>query len=157
MRRWFMLGCLPLLASCHQPVVELTEVLNYSSCQTLKAGAQWVEFAELARIRGAVMETPLDSPPQTFLAISNGTQPTPGYAFALDSFGARGSDLHLQLSWIEPADGSVQAQMLTSPCLVIGIETSAQLDSVVVTIDGEAFATADYPDLAAVADQGSSD
>jgi protease stability complex PrcB-like protein len=141
-------------AGCQQTPVNVTEIINYSQCKTLRTGMTRVEFDDLPAIRGVK----LLSQPQTanaqqsestnlnntsarqdrlLVAVSNGSQATPGYKFELLNARAEGNVVYLDYRWLTPAADSVQAQVITSPCSVVQIETQAQLSAVYATLDGK--------------------
>ena len=133
---------IPLIAAGCQssPPVEVSEILNHGVCQTLRKGLTVVEYDRLADIRGArLLNTPpkpADPPGGTLLAVSNGSQPTPGYAFELREARADGSTLVLEYNWIVPPPDAVLAQMVTSPCSVVSIVNAGNARSVAALLDG---------------------
>ena len=145
-------------SACSPPEVKVTEVLNHGMCKTLRTGATEVEFADLAGIRGAqLLEQKPTEPISTaansgsevlLIAVSNGSQPTPGYAFNLAAAeqattAAGGLEVQLQYEWITPAADAMMAQVVTSPCSVVQIDVAAQIQTVSVWLDGKQLGQAD--------------
>ncbi len=104
------------------------EVLNYGNCQTLESGISQVGFDEVAKIRGSkliditVLEQPQKKPGLLLLAISRGEQPTPGYGFSLREAYRDTDTAVIELFWTEPEKDEVLAQVMTHPCIVVGLE-----------------------------------
>ena len=114
-----------LAASCATTPPEVIEVLNRAQCQQAATGLAQISIEDVARLRGAML---IDGPTgdendvhSVLLSVSRGPQPTPGYGFRLQSFDLSASTLEIQLSWSEPPAGTVQAQMITHPCIVLGV------------------------------------
>ncbi len=132
------LACAALSTSCSSQSVEVAEILNHSLCQSLRKGLNVVHFEDLAKIRGVEMLTPPEMPQNVLLlAVSNGSQPTPGYRFELVEASARQQQLHLNYRWIKPSEDAVMSHMVTSPCSVIQINTQAELAAVEAYLDSE--------------------
>ena len=106
--KWWRLALLVpavgMTACQSSPPVEVSEVLNHGMCKTLRTGLTVVNYERLAAIRGArLLNAPEESSPTddispnagTLLAVSNGSQPTPGYAFELRGARAEGNQILL--------------------------------------------------------------
>lgn len=154
-----------LMTGCVQPNVDISEVLNHNRCQKLRKGIKQVPLKDLARIRGVdflgstrpddfqtvtAQEEVIASP--LLFAISNGSQPTPGYAFKLRQVQANKQDIEIHYSWITPAPDAVMAQVTTHPCSVIQIttdstQTRSEVASVSAWLDGTLLGRTDiaYP------------
>jgi len=126
-----------LLGGCagREPLA-VTEVINLGSCQVMRPGVNRVDWRRLAEIRGSRllgMESAPEPPSSelALVAISRGTQPTPGYAFALnrawiDRPAQNGRAVGvLELDWITPAPDAMLAQVVTHPCIVVGVDADA--------------------------------
>jgi hypothetical protein len=105
-------------------------VLEHGQCQGLNSGLTIVDYADLARIRGSKllsMSTPDGGETSDLLliAISQGQQPTPGYALTLESASAEGTTALVRVRWESPPADAVLAQMITHPCLVVGLPSAA--------------------------------
>ena len=103
------------------------EVLNYASCQGAVLGVRQVSYPEMAKLRGSTllgMTTGVssDKPEVILLSVYKGPQPTPGFSFSLSAARVVQGTAELTVQWHEPDPNRVQAQMMTNPCLVIGIE-----------------------------------
>jgi hypothetical protein len=105
----------------------LVEVLNHDQCRISEAGVQVVGMEELARIRGGRLLSAPDEPEATpadllLVAVSRGQQPTPGYGFELLEGTMKGEVVTVRLAWNQPPPDAVLAQVITHPCIVIGLE-----------------------------------
>ena len=131
---------LAFCTSCGGPSINVTEVLNHGLCKSLPQGISRVEFANLAKIRGTKLLNPAgESSADTttaplrdviLVAVSNGPQPTPGYGFELQSVDG------LLYHWLKPAPDAVMAQMVTSPCSVVQIQSAQPPNTVSAWLDG---------------------
>lgn len=116
------MGC----SSAQQPIPAV-EVLNQGNCKITEMGAALVSFEELAQLRRSTLlslTTPgLNAAPNlTLVAVSNGPQPTPGYRFELvDAFTNKGIAT-IRLRWVAPDPGSILPQVISYPCIVVGLE-----------------------------------
>jgi len=113
------------------PGMEATTVLSYDQCRGINAGLTRVSYEDVAGIRGSTLlnmspsgaaADPEDAGSPTLLvAISRGRQPTPGYSLTLED-ARRGVDKAvLTVRWQTPESGAVLAQVMTHPCLVVGL------------------------------------
>jgi hypothetical protein len=120
------------LAGCAgDPAISATTVLNYQQCQGLNPGLTRVDYSAVAGIRGSTLlqmtkpEAPSPAPPADddllLVAISRGEQPTPGYALSLEGAERRDGTVVVSVHWKTPESGAVLPQMLTHPCLVVGL------------------------------------
>lgn len=143
-----------------QPVESLV-LLNQRDCQNVSAGVQETTLATISTLRrsrllaapdsaansesgSAPDSTPVtaraDLPALTstrLFAISKGIQPTPGFAFALQSLSLNGGELQLRLDWQSPPADAVLPQMTTQPCIVVGIPDTAARELVILDQSGE--------------------
>lgn len=115
------------LSGCSQPQLAAVEVLNYANCQGAERGVRQVSYAEVANLRGSKLlgmttEAASDAPEVILLSVYKGAQPTPGFSFSLSAADVVQGTAELTVQWHEPEPDTVQAQMMTRPCLVIGIE-----------------------------------
>ena len=112
--------------SAHDPIAAL-EVLKHGNCTITEPGVQTVRYEDLAQLRGskllAMTTTPASQDTDLLLlAVSKGRQPTPGYSFELlNAFNDAGIAT-VEVRWIEPPKDAVLAQMITHPCIVIGLQ-----------------------------------
>jgi hypothetical protein len=120
--------CAGLCAGCsaRDPIPAAT-LLNHGNCTITEPGIRLVSYEDVARLRGSKLLNMTTAqvnqgPDLVLLAISKGRQPSPGYQFDLiDAF----IDDHvatIELRWLAPDEDTVQAQMTTQPCIVIGLE-----------------------------------
>lgn len=63
--------------------------------------------------------------PELLVAVSHGAQPSPGYRFELQSATVSEGVAQLNLHWTTPAPDSIQATVMTSPCLVLALPKGA--------------------------------
>ena len=106
--------------------VALVEVLNHDQCRMPRAGVEAVGIDDVARIRGGRLLSAPDEPDTTLadlllIAVSRGQQPTPGYGFKLLEGTMKGDVVTVRLAWTEPPPDAVLPQMITHPCIVIGL------------------------------------
>ncbi len=107
-----------------------TEVLNHGNCKNASDGLTAVTYAEVAELRGSTLLGMTEAPREAqepavellLFALSNGRQPTPGYYFKLLDAQADGDTAELLVAWHTPPKDSVQPQMVTHPCMVVGLE-----------------------------------
>lgn len=137
------------VASCAGEPVHVTEVLNHGQCSKLRTGLTRVAETDLPEIRGVRLlhepTSPTNAAPQLQAAIpssepllvasSNGSQPTPGYAFALREARAEDKEVQLKYTWIVPAQDAMLAQVVTSPCSVVHIDNAVQVTAVSAWLD----------------------
>ena len=137
---------------------EVLSVLTYQNCERLTAGVKNISYADIAAIRGSVMlDYTNDANPEStetlrFLALSKGVQPTSGYELSLGN-DARIVDNRLEIPvvWKTPLPDSLQAQMVTHPCLIVALDWSQdmqnRMDINFVDQNGEVIATYPEPGL----------
>jgi hypothetical protein len=106
--------------------LDTVEVLNDANCRNPPMGLTRIDYGDIARLRGQTLlgisiEPSSDEPELLLLSVYRGPQPTPGYGFALKNSEQHGRTLHLNLTWQQPESGAVLAQLLTTPCLVVGL------------------------------------
>lgn len=87
-------------------------------------------YARLAR--GDVIGQPVEPPDVSFdeeivLLIEMGEQPTAGHRLGPGAATApiRSGVAEVRVEWVAPADGAITAQMITSPCILIGLGRGA--------------------------------
>ncbi|MEZ5557303.1 MAG: protease complex subunit PrcB family protein [Pseudomonadales bacterium] len=117
-------------------------------CQGIAAGVTQLDYDDLARIRGSrLLKSPPavpeagagNSPDQSsavLVAISRGVQPTSGYRLTLARAELTGLSAIVTVNWQTPAADAVVAQVLTHPCLVVGLPRGALHDLRVVDQNG---------------------
>ncbi|MEQ8486240.1 MAG: protease complex subunit PrcB family protein [Pseudomonadales bacterium] len=137
MIRW-LLPSLALLAGCAGGRgVDVETVLAWDRCEGLRPGLTRVDLAALAGIRGTTLlgaparpATPAAGDGLLLIAVSRGDQPTPGYGLSLQSARLDGATAVLELNWQTPEPGAMLAQVITHPCLVVGIADAAGIGRV---------------------------
>jgi hypothetical protein len=150
--RWLIVIplCLSYLIGCDRGLeLAATEVLNNTNCKGAEEGLRKVSYADVARLRGSTLLSMTGSAgtaePSTaagktqllLFAVSQGRQPTPGYFFTLKDARLKDGVAELQLNWQTPDAESVQAQVITYPCIVIGVEAGEFRDVRALDQDGE--------------------
>lgn len=127
--------CLAVLASgcAADASLQAETVLNHDQCQGLKPGVTRVDLPAVAAIRGShLLSTPgtnpaaADADPDAesqmlMVAISRGQQPTAGYGWRLEGARVEGSTAVIDVHWATPAPDTMVAQVITHPCLVVGL------------------------------------
>lgn len=147
--RWLIVIpiCLSYLIGCDRGAeLAATEVLNNTNCKGAEDGLHKVSYADVARLRGSTLlsmtgsattaEPATDNTELLLFAVSQGRQATPGYFFTLKDARLKNDVAELQLHWQTPDTESVQAQVITYPCIVIGVEAGAFRDVRAVDQDG---------------------
>ena len=137
MGRSVLIGLVLLCACTTDQGLPIAEILNHRNCQSVAPGLSTVTFAQVAAIRGSKLigmtsDVAAEQPDLTLVVISKGPQPTPGYAFRLTSVQTIGTSAVIEVEWLEPPPDAVLAQVITHPCLVVGIE-SAGYDTLTVS------------------------
>ena len=131
------------LSSCYAPDIELNEILNYTYCRNAPDGARWVDFNELIEIRGLdIVEGSLESDgkPIPMMVVGRGVQPSQGYAITFASAAMEEYTLNVFLDWEAPQSVTELEELETSPCIVLGIEATREVDTVSIYIDETMFA-----------------
>ena len=131
--RFIVSGALLLVVQgctgAHQ--VQVMTVLANGNCKTTEAGVRLVDYAALAELRGThlieMSETPAAAPtPLHLIAIVPPASPTAGYSLTLAESQLDLTDpLELRVNIAKPPADAMLAQMITHPCLVVGIENPA--------------------------------
>jgi len=116
------------------PGMEATTVLAYDQCQGIDTGLTRVSYEDVAGIRGSTLLNMTRSEAQEsaaapdeagsaalLVAISRGRQPTPGYSLTLEDAQRVADKAVLTVRWQTPESGAVLAQVMTHPCLVVGL------------------------------------
>jgi hypothetical protein len=129
-RRVALAGLLGATVACSGPArLEAVTLLQQGQCQGLTDGARLITYAELAQLRGSNLlsmtdpegDAEGDGDDPLLVAVSRGPQPTAGYSLALDSATLDHGTAVLTVRWETPAAGSMQAQVITHPCLVVAV------------------------------------
>ena len=131
-------GCAqPANPTTGQPGPLTAEVLHSTNQCGLAASqptATWIDNPQsLAQIYQGFPVLPRIQPPVVdfsrsgVLLIGMGQRPTAGYSLSLaeDSPQLKGDTLEIRVDWQEPIPGRLQAQVITTPCLLLKIPTVA--------------------------------
>jgi hypothetical protein len=111
--------------------VEVMTVLANGNCQTTEIGVRAIDYATLATFRGTRLIGMTESEQSTsqplhLIAIVPGEFPTAGYGVSLREGTALTADvLTIKIKTDRPSPEAVLAQMITHPCLVVGIADPA--------------------------------
>jgi hypothetical protein len=124
--RLSLLSILTIASGCSgSQQLDAVEVLNYGQCTGLEPGLTIVDYATLASIRGSRLiagpGTPSADPDVLLVALSRGAQPTPGYGFTLQAVSRERAQARIRVNWFSPPADAVLAQVITEPCLVVGL------------------------------------
>ncbi len=135
--RGLLISCTLLCGCTAGEVLPIAEILNHRHCQSVVAGLTLVTFEDVAAMRGSTLigittDPGSEQPDLALVVVSKGPQPTPGYAFQLVSARHEGKTAVVELEWQEPSADAVLAQVMTHPCLVVGIE-SAGYETLIVS------------------------
>ena len=121
-----------------------TEVLNHRSCKGITAGITAVSYDDVANLRGSRLIGQTTEPTQSevpadliLVAISKGDQPTPGYEFTLQGARLDGASAVISLAWKTPAPDAVLPQVITHPCIVVGLARETLSSVRAVDADGQ--------------------
>jgi hypothetical protein len=107
--------------------VDVTTVLSRGDCLTSDIGVKEIDYATLAAYRGTrllgMTESPeSDAHPVHLVAIVPAEYPTPGYSLAIDGEPAiNDGELTVSIKVNNPPPDATLAQMITRPCLVVGV------------------------------------
>jgi len=121
----FPFGC----ADAHR--VDVVNVLNNGNCRTSETGVRLIDYKTLAEFRATHLIGMTESPeainnPLHLIAIVPGSYPTPGYTISLsEGPELTGRLLTLSVSINRPVADAILAQMVTHPCLVVGVADPA--------------------------------
>ena len=159
-RQWWTLSLVLstgiLAGGCTQSQnVELIELLSLSDCPRLEQGISLLDYQQVAALRGGQMlfednddgadpDAPGHADSDLLLAIALGPQPTPGYGVYADSPAQlEDGTLHVQIQRTTPPPDAMLAQVITHPCVVLGIVADAeQIRHIeVLDEDGSSFGT----------------
>lgn len=107
--------------------VQVMTVMNDGNCRTKSIGVQLIDYPTLAELSGARLVGMSDggaaAPPVHLIAIMPGTYPTAGYMLELaDAEPPPADPLVLEVKLNKPTHDPVLAQVVTHPCLVVGID-----------------------------------
>jgi hypothetical protein len=118
-------GC----ADAHQ--IQVMTVLANGNCKTTEAGVRLIDYAALAELRGTHLIEMTEAPAATMtplhlIAIVPPESPTAGYSLTLAESRVDLADpLELRVNVAKPPPDAMLAQVITHPCLVVGIENPA--------------------------------
>jgi hypothetical protein len=107
--------------------VDVMTVLTNGNCQASEVGVRAIDYATLAKFRGTHLIGMTESDDATqhpvhLIAIVPAEFPTPGYSIALQGDAALAVDrLTIKVKTDRPPPDAILAQMITHPCLVVGI------------------------------------
>ena len=70
---------------------------------------------------------------QRLYLLAQGSKPTPGYGFTVlaDKALIEDKTLYLPIRFTEPDKGMMMAQVITSPCLILGVDKSGDFQRIV--------------------------
>jgi hypothetical protein len=111
--------------------VDVMTVLAQGNCQTEKTGVQLIDYATLASYRGTHLIGMTESPearhnPAHLIAIVPAQFPTAGYAVQLlEDSTLSDKLLTIKIKIHRPPADAMLAQMITHPCLVVGVADPA--------------------------------
>ena len=111
--------------------VDVMTVLANGNCQTTEVGVRAIDYATLATFRGTRLIGMSESEasaqqPVHLIAIVPGEFPTAGYGVSLQEGAALTADLlTIKVKTDRPPPDAMLAQMITHPCLVVGIADPA--------------------------------
>ena len=157
-RRLVLAGLIGATVACTGPTrLEAVTLLQHGQCQGATAGVRLITYAELAQLRGTNLlsmtggdATPAagagDDQDPLLIAISRGPQPTAGYSIAFESAMLDQGTARLSVRWQTPAADTVQAQVITHPCLVVALPRVAVKRVTVADQSGQTLGTLTVPE-----------
>lgn len=106
--------------------INASTVLHHDHCHGLTAGVTQVAWADVDALRqgnvlGAAADTGSRDEDLLLFAISRGEQPTAGYQLRLEATHREPGTAVLDVHWTTPPADAVVAQVITHPCLVVGV------------------------------------
>ncbi len=143
--------CLNVISGCAKQYVEVEEVLNHNACKGLTKGLHSITAAQLPALRGVTLLEANGTADQAdaqlmsggvLVAVSNGEQPSTGFAMHPDEAILTETHLALNYSWHTPDPARQYAQMLSTPCSVIRLPPE-QVEKVSITVAGQPLGTLD--------------
>lgn len=155
-----LLGVILALGGCvggshAETRVSVESVAADTQCQRLEPGmAAFVatDQASLQRLNEAGSDSlrraaATLSGERMLVLVSMGEQPTGGYALALADTVARvaNGNAELKVRVVEPDEGAIVTQALTSPCLLLSVERDHVRSVTIVDADERILASADVP------------
>ncbi len=121
-----------LVVGCAQAQhVDVTTVLANGNCRTNEVGVRTIDYEALAAFQGTRLIGMTESEesahrPLHLVAIVPGEFPTPGYSISLqDGAELTAGVLTLRIKTDRPPPDAMLAQVVTHPCLVVGIADPA--------------------------------
>ena len=137
-------ACVMMLSGCPAGAgVDVVTVLTHGNCGRSIDGVEIVDFTEVANLRPSTRLIGMEQSPTSaqegvlLIAIGQGTRPTPGYGLAVAKPGALlDGTLTVFVAEKMPPEDAVMAQMLTQPCLVVGVPEAGVRNVVAKTADG---------------------
>jgi hypothetical protein len=123
--------------------VDVVTILTHDNCGRAVSGVELVDFAAVAALRPSTRLIGMKGAPEhaeegvLLVAIGQGTRPTPGYGLAVAKPGVLDAGtLTLSIAEKQPPADAVLAQMITQPCLVVGVPETGVSRVKAVTADG---------------------
>jgi hypothetical protein len=130
--RWFPAMLMAMAGGCAEANrVDVMTVLSHGNCQTTRTGVQVVDYSAVAQLRGTRLIGMTGAPdagaaPLHLVAILPGEFPTSGYSVRLlEATPTLVEPLTIRVTVQPPPRDAMLAQMLTRPCLVVGIDNPA--------------------------------
>jgi hypothetical protein len=110
--------------------LDAVTVLRHDQCEGLEPGLTRVDMAALARIRGSTLLGMAAPEPDAaddllLIAVSRGSQRTAGFSLELERARREGATAVIEVRWQAPEPGAMVAQVITHPCLVVGLPADA--------------------------------
>ena len=136
-----------LLSGCPTGTqVDVITVLVHENCGRAVSGVEIVDPEQVAALRPSTRLIGMKGAPgpgedgALLVAIGQGTRPTPGYGLAVAKPGVLDAGtLTLSIAEKQPPEDAVMAQMITQPCLVVGVAQAGISSVRAVTADGTAI------------------
>jgi len=116
------------VAGCQlERTFEASTVLSHEHCHGLAAGVTQVAWSDVEALRQSTV--PGDGPADAgghdddllLFAVSRGDQPTAGYVLRLEAIRLEPGTAVIDIHWGMPSPDAMVAQVITHPCLVVGV------------------------------------
>jgi len=144
MRTTRIFTALLLVSGCAlETQVDVVTVFTHGNCGRAVSGVELVDLEAVAALRPSTRLIGMKGAPERaeegvlLVAIGQGTRPTPGYGLAVAKPGVLDAGtLTLPIAEKRPPEDAVMAQMITQPCLVVGVPETGVSSVKAVTADG---------------------
>ncbi|WP_372964371.1 protease complex subunit PrcB family protein [Marinobacter sp.] len=129
---WFLMAltsCASTDSAKSEPAPQVRQITQSAHCGLTGPGVAYIRSPEtlesLLGVVGQNMATgvirEVDLAREQLIIVTLGQKPTAGYSLGLDSVSRENSTLKLDVQLTRPAPGTMVAQVITSPCVVLAV------------------------------------